>query len=264
VLAFQCWEIARNNINLRVGSNFLNIIMTRQILDITYWSQKRQTLRNSYDFSEHWQEVIERFKRRIEDFYFAPIDKIKDPNKLKGEGFTILTIQCALIEMFAAFKYGKIHKFNKNANDPNYTYKRADDCFIPFLLSEPIFENHFYVFQNGQPVNDQPFSTTEFYNKVRCGLMHEARTKGDWVINAKKTYQGNEIVFITQDTTTNKISIDRTILNKQLRQYFSDYLNNLSLATAQGNSARRLFARKLDHLYDIPADAQNFDCWQDY
>lgn len=236
--------------------------MTRQILDINFWTTKRQGVRNSYDLSEEWNEIIERFKARIEDFYFSPIDRVKDPNKLKGEGFTILTIQCALIEMFAAFKYGKIYKFNKNGNDPNYTYKRADDCFIPFLHSEPIFENHFYRFDNGNKLDDQPFSATEFYNKVRCGLMHEARTKGEWVINAKKSYQGDEVVFITRDTVTNRISIDRTILNKQLKKYFHDYIFSISQNTPDSNNLRRLFARKLDHLYDIPFD-NNYDWWND-
>lgn len=236
--------------------------MIRQILDINFWTTKRQVVRNSYGISEHWIEIIERFKARIEDFYFSPIDRVKNPNKLKGEGFTILTIQCALIEMFAAFKYGKIHKFNKNGNDPNFTYNRADDCFIPFLHSEPIFENHFYKFDNGNKLVDQPFSATEFYNKVRCGLMHEARTKGEWVINAKISYQGDEVIYLTRDTTTNRISIDRTILNKQLKNYFQDYLFSISQDTAEGNRLRRLFARKLDHLYDIPAD-NNYDWWND-
>lgn len=237
--------------------------MTRQILDVAFWTAKRQVVRNSYDFSDHWNEVIEKFKARIDDFYFAPIDKVKDPNKLKGEGFTILTIQCALIEMFAAFKYGKIHKFNKNGTDPNFTYKRADDCFIPFLHSEPIFENHFYQYVNANKIDDQPFSATEFYNKVRCGLMHEARTKGEWVINAKRTYQGDETIYITRDAINNKISIDRTILNKHLRKYSQDYLNSLSQDNQNGNTLRRLFARKLDHLYDIQPDPINYDWWTD-
>lgn len=237
--------------------------MTRQILDINFWITKRQVVRNSYNFNDHWKEIIERFKARFEDFYFAPIDRVKDPKKLKGEGFTILTIQCALIEMFAAYKYGKIHKFDKNGTDPNYTYKRADECFIPFLHSEPIFENHFHKFENATKLDDQPFSAKEFYNKVRCGLMHEARTKGEWVINAKKSYQGNETIYLTRDTTNNRISIDRTILNKQLRKYFQEYLGSLSLNTPAGSSLRRLFARKLDHLYEISTDPINFDWWND-
>lgn len=237
--------------------------MTRQILDIAFWTVKRQVVRNSYDINNDWNEVIERFKARIDDFYFAPIENVKDPNKLKGEGFTILTIQCALIEMFAAFKYGKIHKHDKRNTDPNYTYNRSNDCFIPILHSEPIFENHFYRFENGNKVTDQPFSSTEFYNKVRCGLMHEARTKGEWVINAKRTYHGDETIYITRNTINQKISIDRTILNKQLRKYIQDYLNSLSQNNADGNTLRRLFARKLDHLYDKNPDTTSYDWWTD-
>jgi hypothetical protein len=235
--------------------------MNVQILDINFWSAKRQLVKSSYDINEDWEEIIERFEARIENFYFKPIKTVKNLNLFKGEGFTILTIQCALIEMFAAFKYGKIHKFDKNNTDPNYTYKRADACFIPFLQSESIFENHFYTNQNGNKVADQPFSATEFYNKVRCGLMHEARTKGDWVINAKIDYEGQETTFITQKA--NKISVDRTVLNKLLKQYFNQYLNNLRQDNADGEKLRRLFARKLDHLYDIQAD-NNFDWWDDY
>ncbi|MFA6712159.1 MAG: hypothetical protein WCS33_05580, partial [Candidatus Caldatribacteriota bacterium] len=77
-------------------------------LDIGFWTKKRQVVNNSYDFNEHWKEIIEKFRVRIENYYFFPIDSIIASNKLRGEGFTILTIQCVLIEMFAAFKYGKI------------------------------------------------------------------------------------------------------------------------------------------------------------
>lgn len=236
--------------------------MEKLILNKSYWVQKRETVKNSYDIDGNWLEIIEKFKQRIENYYFNPIEIVKEPQTLNGEGFSILTIQCALIEMFAGFKFGKIHKYNKNATDPNYTYKNAADCFFPFLYSEEIFENHFHKFENGNKINDEPYSATDFYNKVRCGLMHEARTKGEWVINAKKSYQGDEIIFITMDKTNNLISIDRTILNKQLRKYFQAYLNNLSANTIEGCRLRRFLARKIDHLYDISADI-NFDWWND-
>lgn len=237
--------------------------MKRQILDFNYWNNKREIVKNSYEYNNNWDEIIKRFENRIEDFYFIPIDRVKDPNKLKGEGFSILTIQCALIEMFAAFKYGKIHKHDKKNSDPNYTYKRSDECFIPFLHSESIFENHFHKFQGGTIEIDQPFSATDFYIKVRCGLMHEARTKGEWIINAKKTYEGNETSYITREKNTNKISIDRTLLNIQLKKYFQVYLESLSQNSAESAQLRRLFARKLDHLYDITPDPENYDWWND-
>jgi len=238
--------------------------MKRQILDKSKWINLRQNVRNSYDFHPPWNDIIEKFKGRITDFYFGPIEKVKDPGKLKGEGFTILTIQCALIEMFAAFKVGKIHNHRKNNTDPAFEYKYADDCFIPFLHSEKIFENHFFVIDpTGLKVTNQPFNANQFYNKVRCGLMHEARTKGEWVINAKRSYIGNEIIFITNNLATGTVSIDRTILNKQLKNYFEQYLQKLSLENEEGNTLRRLFARKLDHLYDIPRDPNNYDWWED-
>jgi hypothetical protein len=237
--------------------------MISQILEKNFWIRKRQIVRNSYEIDANWLEIIEKFKMRIENYYLIPIETVKEPARLKGEGFTILTIQCALIEMFAAFKYGKIHNHSKRGATPNYEYNRANDCFIPFLYSEPIFENHFYKFEHGEKLINQPFSATTFYNDVRCGLMHEARTKGNWVINAKKNYQGDETIFISEDTLINKISIDRTILNKQLNKYFSDYLNSISEDSPEGNRLRRFFARKLDHLYEIPTDAENFDWWVD-
>lgn len=239
--------------------------IVRQILDKEYWEATRKFLKNSYDINNVWKEVIKRFEERINDFYFDPIDRIKDPNKLKGEGFTILTIQCALIEMFAAFKFGMIHNHRKHGAKPDFEYRKADDCFIPFLQSEFIFENHFFEFdpKHENKLPNTPYNANEFYNKVRCGLMHEARTKGSWVINAKKKYTGSEAIFITEDKSTGRLSIDRNILNKQLRKYFQDYLKELSAKTVEGNHLRRLFARKLDHLYDMPQDPKNYDWWED-
>lgn len=241
--------------------------MSRQILDKRIWIESREILNNSYEFNDTWESVIELFRNRIYDFYFNPIRRIKDPNKLRGEGFTILTIQCALIEMLAAFRYGKIHNYQKgNRGVPiyDYEYKGADECFIRFLQSEEIFENHFYRVVPGLPNQvNQPFSANDFYNKVRCGLMHEARTKGEWLINARLFYEKDKTIFITANIENNTISVDRTILNKLLEKYFKSYLIELSESNNNANQLRRLFGRKLDHLYDIPRDAENVDWWED-
>lgn len=239
--------------------------MKQQVLNKQDWTTARVILRNSYAINDTWREVIEKFRQRINNYYFEPIEKVKVGNKLKGEGFTILTIQCALIEMFAAFKVGKIHNHSKHGNLPAFEYKKADDCFIPFLHSEAIFENHFFIRDNitNQKQPNQPFNANHFYDKVRCGLMHEARTKEEWVVNAKTTYLETESIFIELKTTTGQISIDRNILNKQIKSYFNNYLIELAADDNDGNILRRLFARKLDHLYDIPRDSVNYDWWQD-
>ncbi|NHM07608.1 hypothetical protein G4D82_10275 [Flavobacterium sp. CYK-4] len=238
--------------------------MIRQILDKKSWNVLREEVRNNYDHSEVWEKIIALFKKRINDYYFVPIARVKDSNSLNGEGFTILTIQCALIEMLAAFKYGKIHNHRKRGALPSFEYTRADECFIPFLHTEKIFENHFFRHEAGEKITDEPFNANEFYNNVRCGLMHEARTKGEWVINARKTYLQDEKIFIKRNIEKGVVSIDRTILNKLLSEYFESYLTELSAANEHGNNLRRLFARKLDHLYDILSDSGNYDWWKDY
>lgn len=238
--------------------------MKKQNLDKKFWQTTRGEINNSYDFSNIWQEVIIRFENRINNYYLIPISKLIDSRILKGEGFTILTIQCALIEMLASFKYGKIHNHIKKGTDPRFEYKYASECLYPFLYSEPIFENHFFYFdaQNGK-IENQPFCARDFYENVRCGLMHEARTKGEWLVNAKINYLGSEKIFITRNNSTGEISIDRNILNTQLKLYFKNYIDSLRENSNEGNSLRRLFARKLDHLHDISSDPLNYEWWID-
>src|SRR5690348_13665043 len=103
--------------------------MAKKILDKITWKKLRVELNNSYDFDERWDEVIDLFKQRIDNFYFDPIQKILNPNLKKGEGFAIVTLHCALIEMLAAFKYGKIHNRSKKPTDPSYEYKESDKYF---------------------------------------------------------------------------------------------------------------------------------------
>jgi hypothetical protein len=239
--------------------------MSRQILDKKTWTSLRKSLNSSYDYkNKNWEKVISLFENRVNDFYFKPIDQILKLNK-QGEGFSILTLQCALIEMFAAFRQGKIHNHNrpkKKEIRPKYEYYNSDDCFIKFLETEEIFENIFYIKDEvtGEKKPNPVFSAKEFYGKVRCGLMHEARTKEDWLITASYSKKFTETIFIVKNEDNTK-SINRTILNKRLKTYFEEiYLTELKAESPEGSKLRRLFARKLDHLHDIKCDLK-YDWW---
>lgn len=238
--------------------------MGRQILDKVTWTTERITLNNSYDYSVNWDKVIDLFEQRIKDFYFAPIDDILKTNKQQGEGFSILTLQCALIEMFAAFRVGKIHNRNKpKTGGLKYEYSSSSSCFVEFLQTEEIFKNHFFVIDNnGIKQPNQPFNANQFYDRVRCGLMHEARTKQDWLITSAIKDVSKPNQFITENTAENTKSVNRTLLQKELKNYFKKYLLELKAADVNGNKTRRLLARKLDHLYDVPKD-KKYDWWLD-
>ena len=230
-------------------------------LDKKTWVAIRPKLKNSYDYDLVWEEVIKLFKQRIDDFYFNPIDNILKPNSKRGEGFAIVTLQCALIETFAAFKLGKIYNSKSSKNSPKYEYSGSGKFFVDFLLTEHIFQGHFFTIDAGgvKKINN-PYNAKEFYERVRCGLMHEARTKDDWRITANPKKTGNNR-FIGNDGY-DKV-IHRTILNSKLQDYFNNsYLAKLKEISTEGNKLRRLLGRKIDHLHSIAKDV-SYDWWLD-
>lgn len=93
--------------------------------------------------------------------------------------------------------------------------------------------------------------------------MHEARTKGDWLINASKNDDPNDKKFIKRRQEGNKIY--RTLLHYSLIEYFDQYMRDLKKPDNNFNDLRKKFARKLDHLYgfDGQDDKNNFDWWNE-
>lgn len=68
-------------------------------------------------------------------------------------------------------------------------YSSSSDIFVSFLVNRTPFKNDF---SNGNSARD-------FYEGVRCGLLHEARTKNGWTIWAKsgdgKTADANQKIM---------------------------------------------------------------------
>lgn len=180
---------------------------------------------------------------------------------ITGEGFVIVTAQCALIETFAAFKEGKVYDREQEENEIYYFNSR--NLFVKFLTTESIFEG---IFFNSNQINC-PHSAEQFYSEVRCGLMHEARTKGKWIIHKnEENYARNNPrykktgKFIKENRQHEKI-IFRNQLQKALEKYFEQYKSDLRNSDESHNNLRRFFARKLDHLYGREKD--HFEWWSE-
>jgi hypothetical protein len=224
------------------------------------WATIRANLSLTYDYDQYWEEGIILFKKRFKRKFFNPIQKVIDNKILMGEGFTIVTIQCSLIEAFAAFRLGKIFNHHTTNTSPPYEYSKSRQMFTGFLRSAKLFENHFWIVNaKKKVVIDQPYSALKFYSEVRCGLMHEARTKGNWIINAPKgTDSKKETIFIVP--SRGKDSILRSVLHYRLLDYLDSYGAELRADSPAGRILRKYFARKMDHLFDIPTDTK--DWWQ--
>lgn len=231
--------------------------MNVELKEREQWSELRNLLIADASYNDHWRDAIELFNTRLQRKYFTPLELLIKARLLDGEGFTILTIQCSLIEMFAAFREGKIFSYIANGN-PNHYYRDSQQLYLRFLRSESIFENNFWRYnQRGKVSPDFPFSADDFYLNVRCALLHEARTKSTWIINASKSDDvQNETLFLSK--ADGKIKIYRTVLHHRLIAYMNEYLGELR--NEENTELRTCFARKLDNLFDYEPNT-NFYWW---
>src|SRR6267143_4055440 len=122
-----------------------------------------------------WQAAIEDyFRPRLMPRYLEPIRVLQENGTFQGEGFSITAIQCTLIEFLESTVQGKSYRYGERLGQ--HEYSRSIDIFVSFLVNRNPFAREF----NEELARD-------FYVGVRCGLLHEARTKNGWRIWAEST-----------------------------------------------------------------------------
>ncbi|CCV08629.1 conserved hypothetical protein [Mesorhizobium metallidurans STM 2683] len=79
-----------------------------------------------------WAEAFDKFLLgRLRSRYLQPIAMVRDKGEWEGEGFTIVSIQCALIEFLAATRAGKNYR-HRNAQPP-HEYQKSGELFVDFV-----------------------------------------------------------------------------------------------------------------------------------
>ena len=128
------------------------------------------------DDADGWRKAFQDFFRtRLELRYLTPIKILQDNGTFSGEGFSIAAIQCSLIEFLESTVQGIRYRYERDPSKLGlYEYSSSSKIFGTFLTTRPPFSKEFT-----KPVAE------EFYSGIRCGLLHEARTKGGWRIHAK-------------------------------------------------------------------------------
>ncbi len=139
-------------------------------------------------------EIIAFIQKRFEERYLLPITTSSSPN-----GFTMMAIGCLLIEALESF-----HNGWKNSAGH---------------LGKDIFNNFF-----DRNISFKPFSGygQSFYTNIRCGILHQAETKGGWIIRRKNK---NCILDISSDPSKKVINADEFI--ESLRLSLDEYCNEL-------------------------------------
>jgi hypothetical protein len=175
-----------------------------------------------------WREVVDSFFHdRVDSRYLQPIERIQKAGALQGEGFSILTIQCALIEFLESTMQGIAYRYLRRGERLGLNeYSKSGAIFRSFLTTRLPFSDAFTHAIAG-----------DFYVGVRCGLLHEAQTKNGWNIHArafprsKLIDAGNKIVF-------------RDNFQVALRDLIKTYEN----AVLHNDVLRAAFIRKFDRL----------------
>ncbi|WP_026784846.1 hypothetical protein [Pleomorphomonas koreensis] len=120
-----------------------------------------------------WGQAFENYLwQRLQLRYLHPIRLLQLNGTWEGEGFSILSIQCALIEFLAALRKGQNYRHIKRGENLGaHEYSKSGKLFVEFLSTTKTFDTWF------------PSDVAEdFYSSIRCALLHEARTKNGWII----------------------------------------------------------------------------------
>jgi len=192
------------------------------------WKTRRAALMGNDDPVLWGKTYDEFFLGRLKSRYLDPIDTLQAHDVSQGEGFTMVTVQCALIEFLAATVKGENYRHVKDKELKQHEYNKSGAMFAAFLHSEAPFAAHFVALSLAE----------EFYRDVRCALLHEARTRNRWTIWGKHD-SGAPIDPVSR-------VVYRDNLQLTLGTYMADYRERLIASKA----LREAFIRKFNNLCD--------------
>ncbi len=188
------------------------------------WRMARSNLAIGGD-RQPWASAYEDFfRQRLKLRYLDPIKKLEDKAGWEGEGFTIVSIQCALIEFLSATRRGEKYRFLKNGQKLGpYEYSSSSALFQDFLSTIPPFSSHFNA-----------ASAREFYQSVRCALLHEARTSNGW----RLWVSGRQPID----------PVARIVYRQALQDAICTYLEEYGVELLSDTALQAAFIRKFDDL----------------
>lgn len=197
---------------------------------ISDWDSIRINL-NDYSNERLWHLAFQDyFLTRLTDRYLKPIESIKQNGTYRGEGFSVMTIICSIIEFLETTYQGINYRYVRR-NDPplgKFEYSQSGQIFIDFLCKREPFKNSFNL-----------QTAEEFYKNIRCGLLHEARTNGRWTIWGNTS--SNKLISITPT--------EWIIYRDNFYDAILDYVNNhYKREFLSSSDVKDAFLRKFDNL----------------
>jgi gamma-glutamylcyclotransferase (GGCT)/AIG2-like uncharacterized protein YtfP len=133
-----------------------------------------------------WIEAADFLQERLETRYFAPIATLQQDRHRDGAGFSIAALLCTLTEFVASCWEGKV--YSRHAVRGLHSYMDSRRIFTSFLAIRPELAS---IGPDGHKKSRKK-RAHDFYDNVRCPLLHEASTRGRWLI--RRTGSGPIVV----------------------------------------------------------------------
>lgn len=144
---------------------------------------------------DNWKNAVEIIKDRITGRYIKQIDLLSED--INSNGFTIMALNCLLIETLYQFKKG-IDQTPSGRNKKSYSdflVQEFPDVFKSIIIAE------------------------SFYTNIRCGILHSAQTKNESMLSEREEppvdFVGNTLVVSVKG------------MSILLKKYFENYLKKL-------------------------------------
>lgn len=205
-------------------------------INVAQWKTVRERLINGILWGNgkepEWEVVFDLLHTRIKTRFLNPIDWILDKRHDKGEGFSVVALQCILIELLEAFYQGKIYTTSKKPRE--FEYNSSKQLFSDFLMNHEPFSKHFTLKTNANG----------FFDNIRCGLLHEAATKETSKIN---NAPGHDMLVLFEHDDPSNMRIYRENFYNAIKEFIESYrIELLSTMDLQIN-----FIRKMDDICGI-------------
>jgi hypothetical protein len=172
--------------------------------------------------AEAWEEAIKILRQRLGGRYLEQARALLDR---PYSGFSVLTIDCAVVEALEQFRQG----------EPETPYKKSGDYFKNFLT-----RGRFNAFFSEA-------TAKLFYDTVRCGILHKAESKEDTLV--KKSLAS----FVVQASPSGMgLIINARRFHEELEGALDDYV---AVLLADDTKLRRSFINKMNHVAKAQPDA---------
>jgi hypothetical protein len=176
---------------------------------VAHWEALDQTN------ATHWPDAVAIVRDRLEGRFLRYADQVLSDIH---SGFVVLAIDCLVAETIQQFTEGI--EFSKN---PSGVFKR--------FLGRPQFRPYF----TPEPVRD------DFYDDIRCGLLHQAEAKNQWRVRRDQEQ------LLTRVGTGYIINV--LLFHAAIKATLDDYLAQLLLA--ENNELREKLWTKMGFICDV-------------